>query len=55
MPRNNQLSLATPRSPAGVPQNPMSTFNTYTGQLAVSVQDNANSQWPTEGEEIQDR
>jgi len=47
MPRNNQLGLSSPRSPP-VPQN-MTGFNTYTGQLAVSVQDNANGQWPTDG------
>lgn len=43
MPRNNQLGLGAPRSPpASMP------FNSYTGQLAVSVQDTATSQW-TEG------
>ncbi|KAL0830460.1 hypothetical protein ABMA28_002626 [Loxostege sticticalis] len=43
MPRNNQLGLSAPRSPpASMP------FNSYTGQLAVSVQDTAASQW-TEG------
>lgn len=43
MPRNNQLGLGAPRSPpSSMP------FNTYTGQLAVSVQDTAASQW-TEG------
>lgn len=44
MPRNNQLGLGAPRSPpASMP------FNSYTGQLAVSVQDTAASQW-TDGE-----
>lgn len=43
MPRNNQLGLGAPRSPpTSMP------FNSYTGQLAVSVQDTAASQW-TEG------
>ncbi|XP_074640617.1 transcription factor collier-like [Tubulanus polymorphus] len=43
MPRNpNQLSLPAPRSPA---MNNGSGFNTYTGQLAVSVQDATNGQW----------
>lgn len=42
MPRNNQLGLSAPRSPSSMP------FNSYTGQLAVSVQDTAASQW-TEG------
>ncbi|KAL5016784.1 hypothetical protein ScPMuIL_006373 [Solemya velum] len=45
MPRNpNQLSLPAPRSPAMNNGSPMSSFNTYTGQLAVSVQD-TNGQW----------
>lgn len=48
MPRNNQLSLG-PRSPPAIPNNGMASgFNTYTGQLAVSVQENGNGQW-TEG------
>ncbi|XP_047509644.1 transcription factor collier isoform X2 [Pieris napi] len=43
MPRNNQLGLGAPRSPpASMP------FNSYTGQLAVSVQDSAASQWTDE-------
>ncbi|XP_069357926.1 transcription factor collier isoform X1 [Maniola hyperantus] len=43
MPRNNQLGLGAPRSPpASMP------FNSYTGQLAVSVQDTAASQWAEE-------
>ncbi|XP_022828084.1 transcription factor collier isoform X1 [Spodoptera litura] len=43
MPRNNQLGLGAPRSPpASMP------FNSYTGQLAVSVQDTAASQWTEE-------
>lgn len=46
MPRNNQLGLGGPRSPpSSMP------FNSYTGQLAVSVQDAAASQW-TEGKDI---
>lgn len=45
MPRNpNQLSLPAPRSPAMNNGSPMSSFNTYTGQLAVSVQE-SNGQW----------
>lgn len=48
MPRNNQLSLSAPRSPTMANNGMTSTFNTYTGQLAVSVQDNGNGQW-TEG------
>ncbi|KAJ8317496.1 hypothetical protein KUTeg_005400 [Tegillarca granosa] len=45
MPRNNhQLSLPPPRSPAMNNSSPMSSFNTYTGQLAVSVQE-SNGQW----------
>ncbi|XP_022906619.1 transcription factor collier isoform X1 [Onthophagus taurus] len=48
MPRNNQLSLAAPRSPT-MANNAMTTsFNTYTGQLAVSVQDSGNGQWTEE-------
>ena len=35
------------RSPP-VPQN-MPGFNTYTGQLSVSAAENANGQWPTDG------
>ncbi|XP_049872230.1 transcription factor collier isoform X4 [Pectinophora gossypiella] len=43
MPRNNQLGLGAPRSPpASMP------FNSYTGQLAVSVQDTAAGQWTEE-------
>ncbi|CAE1332456.1 EBF [Acanthosepion pharaonis] len=46
MPRNpNQLSLPAPRSPAMNNTSAMSSFNTYTSQLAVSVQDAANGQW----------
>lgn len=48
MPRNNQLSLSAPRSPSMGNNGMTSTFNTYTGQLAVSVQDSGNGQW-TEG------
>ena len=45
MPRNpNQISLPPPRSPAINNSSPMSSFNTYTGQLAVSVQD-PSGQW----------
>jgi hypothetical protein len=52
MPRNNQLALPSPRSP--VPQN-MAGFNSYSGQLAVSVQDsNPNTQWPSEGRYFSD-
>lgn len=47
MPRTNQL-MSAPRSPS-MSNNGMSAgFNTYTGQLAVSVQENGNGQW-TEG------
>ncbi|KAK4300077.1 hypothetical protein Pmani_027698 [Petrolisthes manimaculis] len=45
MPRNNQLGLPAPRSPAMNQTSAMTGFNTYTGQLAVSVQDTANTQW----------
>ncbi|XP_063603381.1 transcription factor collier isoform X4 [Penaeus vannamei] len=45
MPRNNQLALPAPRSPAMNQTSAMTGFNTYTGQLAVSVQDTANTQW----------
>lgn len=48
MPRNNQLSLSAPRSPTMANNGMSSSFNTYTGQLAVSVQDSGNGQW-TEG------
>lgn len=50
MPRNpNQLSLPAPRSPAMNNTSAMSSFNTYTSQLAVSVQDAANGQWEEVG------
>lgn len=42
MPRNNQLALSGPRSPVMTNNHSMSGFNSYTGQLAVSVQDNTN-------------
>lgn len=48
MPRNNQLSLSAPRSPTMANNGMTTSFNTYTGQLAVSVQDSGNGQW-TEG------
>lgn len=48
MPRNNQLSLSGPRSPSMANNGMTGGFNTYTGQLAVSVQDTGNGQW-TEG------
>nr|XP_045621740.1 transcription factor collier-like [Procambarus clarkii] len=48
MPRNNQLALPAPRSPAMNQTSAMTGFNTYTGQLAVSVQDTANTQWGEE-------
>ncbi|XP_063245213.1 transcription factor collier [Bacillus rossius redtenbacheri] len=48
MPRNNQLALSAPRSPS-MPNNGMGAgFNTYTGQLAVSVQESGNGQWTEE-------
>ncbi|XP_022241976.1 transcription factor collier-like isoform X1 [Limulus polyphemus] len=40
MPRNNQLALPAPRSPALNNTTAMSGFNAYTGQLAVNVQEN---------------
>ncbi|XP_064466092.1 transcription factor collier-like isoform X1 [Ornithodoros turicata] len=40
MPRNNQLTLQGPRSPALNNASAMSSFNAYTGQLAVNVQEN---------------
>ncbi|GAB6025001.1 hypothetical protein CHUAL_010091 [Chamberlinius hualienensis] len=46
MPRpNNQLSLAAPRSPAMNNSTVVPSFNTYSGQLAVSVQDNGNDDY----------
>ncbi|CAH0553239.1 unnamed protein product [Brassicogethes aeneus] len=45
MPRNNQLSLSGPRSPTMGNNGMSSTFNAYTGQLAVSVQDNGNEEY----------
>ena len=45
--RAADLAEALYRSPP-VPQN-MPGFNTYTGQLSVSAGDNANGQWPTDG------
>ena len=50
MPRNNQLSLTSPRTPASITHQMNAGFNSYTGQLAVSVQENSsvNGQW-TEG------
>ncbi|XP_039281972.1 transcription factor collier-like isoform X3 [Nilaparvata lugens] len=50
MPRNNQLSLGAPRSPpSAIANQGMSAgFNTYTGQLAVSVQENGTGQWGEE-------
>ncbi|XP_023219768.1 transcription factor collier isoform X2 [Centruroides vittatus] len=40
MPRNNQLALPAPRSPALNNATAMSGFNAYAGQLAVNVQEN---------------
>ncbi|PNF14085.1 Transcription factor collier, partial [Cryptotermes secundus] len=48
MPRNNQLALSAPRSPTMTNNGMPSGFNTYTGQLAVSVQENGNGQWTEE-------
>jgi len=52
MPRNNQLGLASPRSPPVAPAN-MGSFSNYTaGQLAVAVQpgvDPNSGQWPADG------
>ncbi|KDR23267.1 Transcription factor collier, partial [Zootermopsis nevadensis] len=48
MPRNNQLALSAPRSPTMTNNGMSSGFNTYTGQLAVSVQENGNGQWTEE-------
>ncbi|KAH1005614.1 hypothetical protein HUJ04_006560 [Dendroctonus ponderosae] len=45
MPRNNQLSLSAPRSPTMGNNGMPTSFNAYTGQLAVSVQDTGNGQW----------
>ena len=42
MPRNNQLALTTPRSPTIGSNGMTPSFNMYTGQLAVSVQENGN-------------
>ena len=60
MPRNNQLALTaagSPRSPSAISASAQQAaamhagFNSYSGQLAVSVQENAvaNGQW-AEGE-----
>ncbi|PRD36447.1 UNVERIFIED_CONTAM: Ebf1 [Trichonephila clavipes] len=46
MPRNNQLALPAPRSPALNNAAAMSGFNAYTGQLAVNVQENGRDPWP---------
>ncbi|XP_065157423.1 transcription factor collier isoform X5 [Atheta coriaria] len=48
MPRNNQLGLTGPRSPTMGQNGMASSFNTYTGQLAVSVQESGNGQWTEE-------
>ncbi|GLV31767.1 knot [Carabus blaptoides fortunei] len=45
MPRNNQLSLSGPRSPSMANNGMTGGFNTYTGQLAVSVQDTGNEEY----------
>ncbi|KAK9751466.1 Transcription factor COE1 helix-loop-helix domain [Popillia japonica] len=45
MPRNNQLSLSAPRSPTMANNGMTTSFNTYTGQLAVSVQDSGNEEY----------
>ncbi|XP_069677853.1 transcription factor collier isoform X2 [Periplaneta americana] len=45
MPRNNQLALSAPRSPTMTNNGMSSGFNTYTGQLAVSVQENGNEEY----------
>ena len=56
MPRNNQLALSaagSPRSPSAISASAQQAaamhagFNSYSGQLAVSVQENAvaNGQW----------
>lgn len=56
MPRNNQLALTaagSPRSPSAISASAQQAaamhagFNSYSGQLAVSVQENAvtNGQW----------
>lgn len=55
MPRNNQLSLPTPRSPATMAQTgSMGSFNSYSGQLAASAAPTdisaAGVQWTTDDE-----
>ncbi|KAF7279581.1 hypothetical protein GWI33_006977 [Rhynchophorus ferrugineus] len=45
MPRNNQLSLSAPRSPTMGNNGMATSFNAYTGQLAVSVQDTGNDDY----------
>ncbi|XP_023215763.1 transcription factor collier-like [Centruroides sculpturatus] len=45
MPRNNQLALPAPRSPALNNATAMSGFNAYTGQLAVNVQENGTGKY----------
>ncbi|CAH1784747.1 unnamed protein product [Owenia fusiformis] len=53
MPRNpNQLSLPAPRSPA---MNQSTGFNTYSGQLAVSVQDSTNGYTRTQNNSVSPR
>ncbi|CAB4060729.1 EBF [Lepeophtheirus salmonis] len=48
MPRNNQFSLTGHRTPASITHQMNAGFNSYAGQLAVTVQENANGQWPSE-------
>ncbi|XKL69375.1 hypothetical protein PGB90_007144 [Kerria lacca] len=48
VPRNNQLSLSTPRSPTNNGGMTSAGFNPYTGQLAVTVHENGTSQWAEE-------
>ncbi|XP_066246581.1 transcription factor collier isoform X4 [Euwallacea similis] len=45
MQRNNQLSLSAPRSPTMGNNGMPTSFNAYTGQLAVSVQDTGNDEY----------
>ena len=54
MPRNNHLALTGPTSPRSITSQQAAAmhagFNTYTGQLAASVQDSAAAAAATNGQ-----